>query len=68
MIIEVNCNTDEVIINETIKYPCKNPTQIIKILEEIFHIQYRNKAFEKGGLNISLIKIDEDTRTTIGEW
>lgn len=67
MTIEVDCNRDIVIITESNGKECvlkaNHPTEVIKILEEIFN-SIPHSEFH----NIILVKTDEDTRTTIGEW
>lgn len=70
MIIEVDCNNDMVTLlsrydTPDAKYVVNNPLRILKMLEEIF-TEMANDA--ERGLNVSLLKIDEDTRTIIGEW
>ena len=61
--IEVDCNNDKVRIKSdgfSCEIPVKYPTQHVAVLEELLNI-----------LDVSgteLIKIDEDTSRTIGEW
>ena len=64
MTITVNCNDDTITIDK-IEMPCKHPYQTSKILEEIL-----NKVFDiiRFAESVELIRIDEDTRRTIGEW
>lgn len=59
MIIEVDYNIDEVRIQGD-TWKVKEPNLILSILEEVL-----NKIEPSG---VELIKIDEDRRTTIGEW
>lgn len=73
MIIEVDCNNDRVslqgssfkITDGNVNFKVKDPITILKMLEEIFTAVADGVD---GGLNVQLLKLDEDTRTTIGEW
>lgn len=67
--IEVNCNSDEVIIKadgwkEPFEFEAKYPTQVCKILEETLNLLSEDRE----PLGVRLFKIDEDTRQHIGEW
>jgi hypothetical protein len=69
MIIEVNCNNDSLEIKSSsykqpFEFDVKYPTQVIKILEELINLISEDRET----LGIQLVKIDEDTKTTIGEW
>lgn len=69
MIIEVDCNNDSIEIKDAesksiVTYKLKHftPIDAIKMLEEILNRIESNNDF------VELVKIDEDTRVTIGEW
>lgn len=73
MIIEVDCNNDTVHlsgghfkITDNVNFKIKDPITIIKMLEEILNTI--GGIADICGLGTILIKIDEDTRITIGEW
>jgi len=65
ILIEVSYNDDTISMTDnqgTINMKVKYPFEILKILEEVINIL---KGDEKG---VQLVKIDEDSRTVIGEW
>lgn len=67
--IEVDCNSDNLTIKspsyrKPFEFDVKYPTQILKVLEEVINLISEDRET----LDIILTKVDEDTRTTIGEW
>lgn len=64
MIITVDCNNDKVYLDDRtptiIEMKCKHTINTLYILDEIF-----NRLNIDG---ITLIKIDEDERSIVGEW
>ena len=75
MTITIDFNNDEVIIDDAscvfkTKTPREGNTYLIKqILEEVFNrLDYSILKSATSAFNIELVKLDEDTRKTIGEW
>lgn len=69
--IVVNCNDNtfdihDNITNERWGYHVIIPITLIMIMESIFNQMVKN--MDEGFIGVKLIKIDEDTETTIGEW
>ena len=66
MKITIDCNNDTLTINDSdnLKWKIKDPNQMLRILEEIFN----DLPSLPVDYSISLETIDEDSRTTIGEW
>lgn len=67
--IEVDCNCDTLTIKspsykEPFEFDVKYPTQVLKVLEETINLISEDRE----ALGVTLHKIDEDNRTTIGEW
>ena len=61
--ITINANSDTITINNVIELPCKNPTNIRHILDELL-----NSMRHSLDQSISLQYIDEDKREVVGEW
>jgi formylmethanofuran dehydrogenase subunit C len=66
--ITVDCNSDTVEVFENtksirIQMKCNHPNQTLELLEEIFNLVDNGEV-----LDVQLEKIDEDVRTSIGEW
>jgi len=66
MIIEVDCNNDTIQVDEC-TWSAKNmsPNQLLIILEEILT---RINGMNDKSIQVELVKIDEDRRTTVAEW
>ena len=69
--ITVNCNDDTLEINDDVHKQNAiiklkgSPSHLVTILNEIFN-RLGDALGEMSG--IRLTKVDEDTRTTVGEW
>lgn len=70
--VEVDCNSDVITIknkNGKVVFDwaeVKQPNKTIDLLERVFNEIYENMI--AGDIGVSLTKIDEDNRTTVGEW
>ncbi len=70
--VEIDSNSDKIRLTHTskvlppVELNCKNPIEVAQILEEIFTrlISYPDR--EAAWVSISLI--NEDNKSTIGEW
>ena len=71
MKIEIDCNNDILTINDgegdICKFKIDDPIKVITFLEEIFN-RINPNIHTSTPLNIELVKIDEDSKYTIGEW
>jgi hypothetical protein len=63
--IIVNCNEDAVFFKNYV-FHVTQPLNVIDMLQKLFDelIEYQDNTT----LSIQLVKIDEDTRTIVGEW
>lgn len=68
--IVVDCNSDNVTIidnseRQSIAFDVKHPNDYIKFIQALFGILYCD---DEPPVYISLIKIDEDSKSTVEEW
>ena len=63
--IVVDCNNDRINFGES-HFDLERPHYTLEILHALFDLL--SDIQDEGILNIQLIKIDEDTRTVVGEW
>lgn len=69
MIITVDCNKDEVSFGNDITthyYYVTQPIKTIELLVKIFEVLSNEQ--DLGILGVELVKIDEDTKTTVDAW
>ena len=69
MKITINCNDDTITVEDLEPRKVRDPNQLIKILQNVFDkLDDSRLASTTPYFDIELEKIDEDFRTTVGEW